>query len=646
MHRQLRNPNFYAMLLADAVLFSAALSLAYLIRFEFSLSPYYADQLYTFLPFVTGAKLAVYFAFGLYRGMWRYTSFYELWRLVKAAVLATVLLATAALFILGFEGYSRSVLLLDSMLAIVFTGGLRIAIRRAFEHGSFTAALRSALSSRVSEAGRRVLIAGAGDAGEQLLRQVSRDPELGLTVAGFVDDDPDKMGRSLHGVPVLGEIGDLPLLAEKEEADEIIIALPQATGEQMRRVVAACEETGLPFRTLPGYSELLGGEVTLRSLREVNMEDLLGREPVALETDRIASCLTGKVVLVTGCGGSIGSELCRQIAPYRPARMILLDSGEYNLYTVQMELHHELGFEDYVPVLGKVQDQGLLDRVFATHAPQVVFHAAAYKHVPLMEINPWEAVHNNIQASRRLMETAVRFQAERFVLVSTDKAVRPTNVMGASKRVTELLLQSLTGGRTRFMSVRFGNVIGSSGSVIPLFMDQIRRGGPVTVTHPDVTRYFMTISEAAQLILQAATMGEEGEIFLLKMGQPVKIADMARDLIRLAGKVPDRDVEIRYTGLRPGEKLFEELITAGEDVTPTGHEKILRLRADDSWYGLGSREDMRTWLVQRLEELYGLAEAFDHCGIKAKLAEVVREYEMREESCVLETSPDAAAEEA
>ncbi len=644
MKAQFRNPNFWLMLAADAALFAVSLSLAFLVRFEFSLPPEYVDQLLGFLPFFVGLKLLTYFSLGLYRGMWRYTSFYEVWRLLQAALLSTMLLLVGIIYLQGLLGFSRAVFLIDCGLTVFLTVGLRIAIRRAFEQGSLGHILGSLFTVRGKAGGRRVLILGAGSAGEQILREMLRNENLGLAPVGFLDDDPAKRGRSVHGVPVLGPVADLAGVAEKARAEEIVIAMPRATGEEMRRVVEACETTRLPFKTLPGMASILDGRVQVSDLREVDFADLLGREQADLETARISGYLTGKVVLVTGCGGSIGSELVRQIVPFGPRLLLLMDAGEYNLYSIQMELHHKRGFTNYATVLGRVQDRALLDRVFAAHRPEVVFHAAAYKHVPLIERNPWQAVDNNVEASRVLMEAAVAHGVRRFVLVSTDKAVRPTNVMGASKRVTELLMQARTGGPTKFMAVRFGNVIGSSGSVIPLFLEQIRNGGPVTVTHPEVTRYFMTIGEAAQLILQAGAMGGDGELFLLKMGTPVRIADMARDLIRLAGKEPDRDIAIIFTGLREGEKLYEELITAGEDVVPTEHGKIMLLRADDTWHGHGSQEAYRAALDAGLDELRAAATAFDACAVKAALARLVPEYAAQEADCVLD-APAAAAKE-
>jgi len=420
-------------------------------------------------------------------------------------------------------------------------------------------------------------------------------------------------------------VDDLPRVTALGRVEEIFIATPSATGPQMRRIVEACRATGIPFKTLPALGALMEGKVTVRQLREINYQDLLRRPPVVLDHEGIGDYLTGKTVLVTGAGGSIGSELCRQLVRFRPSRLILLDAGEANLYQIQMELHHEWNFRDYDCVLGRVQDRRLMERVFSRHRPQVVFHAAAYKHVPMLEHNPWQAVENNILGSQVAMQLADAYGAERFVLVSTDKAVRPTNVMGASKRVAELILQSYKESRTRFMAVRFGNVLGSSGSVIPLFLRQIERGGPVTVTHPEVTRYFMTIPEAARLILQAGALGEGGEIFVLEMGTPVKIAQMAEDLIRLCGKRPGTDIEIVFTGLREGEKLYEELITQDEGITRTAHEKILVLRPN----GHGKHSSLSnpaSRLEEQLQALYLQAKRLDGSAIRQTLQEIVPEF--------------------
>jgi len=474
----------------------------------------------------------------------------------------------------GFTGFSRAVLALDGLLTLLFTTGLRLCIRVLYA--------RTAKPERPAGPPRRVIIIGAGNLGERLLREITTNPALNFHVLGFLDDDPDKRGRSLHGREVLGCVDDLSRLAAKHEAEEALIAVSRASAGQMRRIIEVCKASGLPHRILPATSQLLEGRAAL-TLRPVDYQDLLGRTEIALDQDALPGLVRGRVVLVTGCGGSIGAELCRQVARLAPASLVLVDASEYNLYAIARELADEHGFRDFTRVLGSVADAPLMARVLCEHRPALVLHAAAYKHVPMLEENPWAAVTNNVLGTRVLMRAAVDCGVERFVLVSTDKAVRPTSVMGASKRVTERLMACLTGsgagGATRFMAVRFGNVVGSSGSVVPLFRRQVERGGPVTVTHPDMTRYFMSIAEACQLILQAGAMGRGGEIFVLKMGEPVRIMDLARDVIRLSGKTPGVDVDIVCTGLRPGEKIVEELISADEGVVRTEHEKIMVLAA-------------------------------------------------------------------
>ncbi|MCA1787274.1 MAG: polysaccharide biosynthesis protein, partial [Desulfobacteraceae bacterium] len=438
-------------------------------------------------------------------------------------------------------------------------------------------------------------------------------------------------------VPVLGGAEDLARIKQVHGIKEVFIAMPSSTGRQMRAVVEACKACDLSFKTLPGMGELVDGKVDVKVMREVSYKDLLRRKPVELEIDKISGYLNEKVVMVTGAGGSIGSELCRQIIGFQPRQLILLDASESGLYQVQMELKHRAGYQRYATVLGRIQDEDLVDRIMQRYEPQVIFHAAAYKHVPMLERNPWQAVSNNIRGNQVMVEKALEYGVSHFVLVSTDKAVRPTNVMGASKRVCELILQSHVGdgGRTKLMAVRFGNVVGSSGSVIPLFKEQIARGGPVTVTHPEVTRFFMTIPEAAQLILQAGAQGQGGETFILEMGESIKIADMARDLIRLSGMVPDEDIEIRFTGLRQGEKLYEELITEGEGIVPTGHEKIMVLKHNGDWNGFGSREKYHAHLMTQLYDLYTAAALHDVCGIRNKMQEIVPEFKAQENVCVL-----------
>lgn len=607
-----RNFNFYVMLLADVAIFTLALLAAYSFRFDFDIPSQYFGQFKGLLKYVLVFKATLFVLFGLYRGMWRYTSLDDYWKLLQVTALQSLILISFVLFRFTFEGVPRSIFVIDWLLTLILCSGLRLSIR-AFYTKSATLLVSS--SDR-----RNVLIIGTGTTAEKVSREVVANPNQ-FALLGFLDNDKGKMGRTIHGKPVLGSLGVLEGIVDRLGVDEIFIAVSEASGEQIRAIADACKGTGVPYKILPAMTEIMDGKVDIKALRDVDYLDLLGRSQVSLDTERIQQYLTGQTVLVTGCGGSIGSELCRQIVRFKPGHIVLVDAGEYNLYEIQMELHHGLGFVDYTTVLGNITDRALLDRVFAEHKPSVVFHAAAYKHVPMLERNPWQAVRNNIIGSRNVMEAAIEAGVERFVVVSTDKAVRPTNVMGASKRITELIMQSLHGRGTRFMAVRFGNVVGSSGSVIPLFRKQIEAGGPVTVTDPEVTRYFMSISEASQLILQAGSMGEKGvgcEIFVLDMGVPVKIADMARDLIRLSGKEPDVDVKIKFTGLREGEKLYEELITQGEGIVRTEHEKILVLGSE----ALATTKDLEAALTS----LVLAADEYDGDAIRAILQRLVPEY--------------------
>jgi len=612
-------------LLIDSSIFVFALCLAYLLRFDFELHARHVSQIKLLLPYFIIVKLAAFYAFGLYRDMWRYTSIEDLRRLIQVSFIL-IFCSLMALVYLNHDGnFSRAVFCLDGLLTLVMTSGIRVAIRYYFR--SVTKGLGTAKLPIKDKA--KILIMGAGSAGEQILREILTNPRLCYEVVGFLDDNPGKQGRSIHGIPVLGALKKLPsVLQEHGDIKEVFTAIRSANGETMRRIVDACESLGVSHKTLPGLGEVINGKVSVNSLRQVNYQDLLRRAPVQLETSGIRDSLFNRTILVTGCGGSIGSELCRQIIRFQPRELILFDAHETNLFNIEMELSHERNFYTYHAILGRVQNQQLMDSVFETHKPDIVFHAAANKHVPMMEVNSWEAVFNNIVASRVVMQKSLEHAVKRFVLVSTDKAVRPTNVMGASKRVAELLMQSFQGKGTytRFMAVRFGNVVDSSGSVLPLFRRQVAYGGPVTLTHTEASRYFMTIPEAAQLILQAGAMGTGGEIFILKMGMPVKIADLAEDIIRLAGKEPGRDIEIVVTGLREGEKLTEELISEGEDVITTAYEDILVLRSNGYFYSATDPIERVEWLNKKLDELLNAALEMDEQAIKLKLHEIVPEY--------------------
>jgi len=622
MRNIIKKRNFWIILGIDFFLLCLAYFLSYLIRFEGKIPPEAILNIKHTIWLIIPFKLLVFFNFKLYKGMWRYTSINDLLNLIKATFVSSTVIILAILYFHRFVGYPRSVFIIDAFLTLFFIGGIRLFIRLI--HQTATSNIvntrRFPFFQNMKKGLKRLLIIGAGDAGEKILRELHGNPRLKYDVVGFLDDDPKKHGMQIHGVPVHGYIDQLLDLISKHEVDELLIAIASATRKEMRRIVDLCKETSLKYRIIPGMGELIDGRLTVKAIREVAYEDLMGREPVQLEMEKIGGYLKDKTILVTGAGGSIGAELCRQVARFFPKNLILFDRTENNLYEIEMELQGDFPYLHYVPVLGNVLHQSVLKRVFLKYRPDVVFHAAAYKHVPIMELNPWETIFTNIKGTHSLLEVVREFGVDRFVLVSTDKAVRPSNVMGASKRVAELLTQcySKSFNPTRFMSVRFGNVIGSSGSVIPLFKRQIERGGPVTVTHPEVTRYFMTIPEASQLILQAGSMGEGGEIFILDMGSPIKILDLARDLIRLSGFEPDEDIEIKFIGLRPGEKLYEELITEGEGIFPTGHEKISVLRKAPC--------DLN-WLKAKIDELTVLAGRQDAMGIKRKFKEILPEYE-------------------
>lgn len=614
MRRPSIYPNLLIMVLLDGALVVCSFYLAYLVRFELDVPANEMKIFWQVLPFIPLVKIPIFYLFRLYRGMWRYTSVVDLMNVLKAVFTSSALIILGVLALHRFHGYPRSVFFIDAVLAFLAVGGIRVIIRMYFARGTGMGFLP--LPGRDAGEGRRLLIIGAGDAGEKVLREIRENPALKLKPVGFLDDNPGKLGKAIHGVPVMGGIDGIDSL--RAEFDEILIAIPSAKGEEMRRIVAACDRTGKRYRTVPGIGEIIDGRVSVKTIRDVTLEDLLGREEVRLAPEQIAQCLRQRRVLVTGAGGSIGSELVRQVCRFAPRAVGLAELSELNLFRVEMECRQRFGYVDVAGYLLDVRAREAVERMLREFRPQVVFHAAAYKHVPIQEEHPWEAVYNNVLGTRNLVEASLGCGVERFVLVSTDKAVRPTSVMGATKRVAEMIVKCAgASSGARFMAVRFGNVIGSSGSAIPVFQEQIARGGPVTVTHPEVTRYFMSVSEAAQLILQAGAMGEGGEIFVLDMGRPVKILDMAKDLIRLHGMEPGRDIPIQFIGLRPGEKLYEELITDGEGVAPTSHDKILVLKADSC---------APEALNARIEELLEVAGLYDPPSIKRKLQELVPDY--------------------
>jgi len=618
--------NFFLILGIDLFLLSGSIYFAHLIRFDFVIPQNFLILLYRTLPFILIIKITSFYFFDLYRGMWRYTSIADLFNIIKASSLSTLIIIGFILFSTRFLGFSRSVFIIDWCFTILFISAYRLGIRLYFEHlsddkfGLILTWKTLNIFNRKRADKKRLLLIGAGNCGEKIYREIHDNARLQYRVVGFLDDDPAKLGKKIHGVPVLGYIRDIRKVINKTRADEALIAIPSINSQQMRSIVAYCKESKIKFKAIPGMGELINGKVTVNAIREVAYRDLLGREVIKLDKESIGAYLQEQCVLVTGAGGSIGSELCRQVCSFRPKSLILYERAESPLYEIELELKQSFRDIEIITLLADVQDKKQLEKAFESHKPQTVFHAAAYKHVPLLELQPWKAIDNNIRGTANIVEVANKYNVERFVFVSTDKAVRPVNVMGASKRVAEMLVQSQNGcglSNTRFMIVRFGNVVGSVGSVVPLFKKQIAKGGPVTVTHPEVTRYFMTIPEACQLILQAGAMGVGGEIYLLDMGTSIKIDDMARDLIRLSGFEPDVDIKIEYVGLRPGEKLYEELIIEGEGIVPTTHDKIMALK--------GAECNLQV-LNGKIDELIKAAENQEANKIKDKLQEIVPEY--------------------
>ena len=602
MRLLLRNIAIVAHDLAAAAL---AWMLAYWLRFNFDIPDYYLNGMLNNLAWVVPLHAGVFVALAVHRGMWRYVSVKDLLRIVMAVALVAALVG-AGVFMLQLGDVPRSVLILQPLLLVMAMGGTRFAYRAWREHQIY---------GQIRMEGEPVLILGAGDAAVLLLRELKRSREW--CVVGMLDDEGGKKGRAIDGVPVLGGLGDVAAHAARLQVRNVIIAMPAAAASVRRRAAEAAAAAGIIVLTVPAIDDLLSGRVSISNLRKVELEDLLGREVVRLDSDGLHRLLGGRTVLVTGAGGSIGSELARQIARFEPKLLALLEQSEFALYDIEQEFARLLPGTPIACVVGDVKDTARIEGLFARFRPEVVFHAAAYKHVPLMENeNAWEAVRNNVLGTLRVAEAAQRHGTAEFVFISTDKAVNPTNVMGASKRIAEMVCQGLQRpGGTRFVMVRFGNVLGSNGSVIPNFREQIARGGPVTVTHPEIVRYFMSIPEAAQLVLQAGLMGQGGEVFVLDMGEPVKIVDLARDMIRLSGYT-EEEIKIVFTGLRPGEKLFEELLADGEHTLPTPHPKLRIARAQAA-LAAGSLEELRLWLESAPQE---------ELAVKRQLGVLVPEY--------------------
>ncbi len=564
------------------------------------------------LPVVLLAQGVVLWWTGLYRGLWRFASLPDLWNIARACLLGALAVFSALFLLTRLENVPRTVMALYPLTLLVCLGAPRWLYR-------FWKDSRYGGAPRLQPL--RVLVIGAGSAGEALVRDLRREGRF--RPLGLIDDNRALRGAKVHGVPVLGDLDQLAQIAREVAAEMLLIAMPSASNQQMQRAVERCEDSGLPFRTVPRLQDVIDGRSSFNQLKEVAIEDLLGRDPVALDWTAIRTGLSGRRVLVSGGGGSIGSELCRQVARLGVSSLIVLEQSEYNLYRIEQELCAEFPELLVVPVLGDCGDPAVAEYALSEFRPELVFHAAAYKHVPLLEGMVREAVRNNVLSTQVLAQAALRHGVGSFVLISSDKAVNPANVMGASKRLAELLCQTLQGqGGTRFVTVRFGNVLDSAGSVVPLFREQIRRGGPVTVTHPEITRYFMTIPEACQLILQAATLGEGGEIFALDMGQPVKIQYLAEQMIRLAGKRPGEDIRIEFTGLRAGEKLFEELFHPQEDYQPTRHPKIMLAQP---------RELAAQSIQQQLLRMRQASQQYDSAQMLEILQQLVPEFRRSED---------------
>jgi FlaA1/EpsC-like NDP-sugar epimerase len=598
-------------LVADAGLIALAWWLAFELRFDHGVPRYYDTLFRRTILIVVAIKLVVFVLFRFYDRWWRYVSIRDMWSAVRGVTAASLIAGLTVYFFspVAQVRLPRSVAIMDWLLLLAFVTGTRLLARSVIERPGIGLVAR----------GKEVLVVGAGDAGQLVIREMQRNRQLGYTPIGLIDDDPRKKNLRIHGVRVLGTTEELGHFLRDNRPDEVLLAMPSASGELRQRIVNVTREGNVPVKTLPGLYELIAGESDLATqIRPVQVEDVLGREPVEVDLESTAAYVKGETVLVTGAGGSIGSELCRQIARVGPQRLILVDQGETALFEIERELVDERGFAASIPVLADCKSRTKMHQIFDRYQPGVVFHAAAYKHVPLMEANPLESVRNNALATRVMAEVAVELGTKRFVLVSTDKAVNPKTVMGQSKALCEWIVEAY-GARedvaTRFVAVRFGNVLGSSGSVIPIFRRQIAKGGPVTVTHPEMTRYFMTIPEAASLVVQAGSIGGRGDVFVLDMGEPVQILELAMQMIRLSGKDPEHDIDIQIVGTRPGEKLHEELWGEGETAVPTAHPKIMRVS--------GPIVDA-VWLQDELAELERLVHEGETLVAVSRLATMMR----------------------
>ena len=613
--RALLNQRRYLIGGCHAALIAAAVFTAFNLRFDFSVPEDSVTLLHLSVVIALLVKMPIFWLIRLDRGWWRYASVSDLISVVLGNVVASVVL-TGVLFVSFGSDYPKSIYVLDFVVCFLACAGARFAVRVYNE--TFVA--------DTSHKSKGVLVYGAGVAGMTMVREMRANPAFDYEIVGFLDDNPRKHGATILGIPILGRGREAAKVVEAQRRngraiDEIIIAMPSATGHQMGEALAYCRAAGVPCKTVPNIGEILSGKILTTQIRDIAVTDLLGRDPVRLEEERIRRKVTGRIVLVTGAAGSIGSELCRQIAQYHPAKLIALDQAESELFKIDHELRAKFPELELLPEIADIRDYQRIDEILRFHSVESIFHAAAYKHVPMMEVQPLEAAKNNILGTWNVVQAAHRNAVSDFLMISSDKAVNPTNVMGATKRAAELLISSMAhvgASGTKYVSVRFGNVLGSNGSVVPLFKQQIAAGGPVTVTHPEVRRYFMTTREAVQLVLQASTMGRGNETFVLDMGEPVRIVDLANNMIRLAGLVPDKDIEIRFVGLRPGEKLYEELITEGEDILPTYHEKIKIFRGPSA-----DPTVIETWLL----ELEAIILNRDELGFIEHLKRLIPEYQ-------------------
>ena len=605
--RRVRNRIFF---LSDLLLLPAAVVVAYMVRFEGARwGPDTSESLVRFIVASLPVKLLILYGLGMYARLWRYASITDLALIARASAICGVASAILGGFLLPRLGFipariPLSVLIIDAGLTGIFVGLPRFAARAGMKRARL-------------EGSRPAIVVGAGAAGGLIVRELLENAQLGIMPVGIVDDDPLKQGLRLHNVPVLGTLANLSKVAQRHNAADVIIAIPSAPGKVIREVARSASESGLQTRTVPGIYEILAGNKLVSALRNIEIHDLLRREPITTDIEQVRSLVTDQTVLITGAGGSIGSELCRQLARLEPARIVALGRGENSIFELLQEMHRDFPGTRVDPIIADVRDERRMQRVFSTHRPYSVFHAAAHKHVPLMEANVGEAILNNVLGTRNVVECSALCEAEHFVMVSTDKAVRPTSVMGATKRIAEYIVHEYAQEHSRYVAVRFGNVLGSRGSVVPTFMRQIAAGGPVTITHPDMTRYFMTIPEAVQLVLQAAALGEHGEVFVLDMGEPVRVLDLATDMIRLSGLEIGTDIEIKFLGTRPGEKLYEELFFGDSVAVPTTHEKILRAR-DSSFPADGHA------MIERL--IHAAATNASSSALRALIGALVPEY--------------------